>query len=113
MNKIVYNACYGGYGLSVAAMELIAELKGVKLYKKPYFRDHYLFYLDEACTVSFPDPDRHDPELVKAVETLGDAANGYCARLQIYETDSDQYRIEEYDGSESVVISYDDSWIRI
>lgn len=112
MNKVVYNACFGGYGLSDEAIELIGELKGVKLYKKAWARDRYGFYTDEGCTIPF-DPDRHDPDLVKAVETLGDAANGHCARLQIYETDSGQYRIEEYDGNESVVVSYDDSWIRI
>ena len=28
MTKIVYNACYGGFGLSAAAMKRIAEIKG-------------------------------------------------------------------------------------
>lgn len=59
------------------------------------------------------DISRHDPILVQVVEQLGDKANGMCAKLRIYETDSDKYIIEEYDGNETVVVSYDNSWVMI
>jgi hypothetical protein len=46
---------------------------------------------------------RHDPILAEIVERLGDQANGMCAKLRIKEIPSGTpYRIDEYDGSESV-----------
>lgn len=122
MNKIVYNACYGGFSLSDAAYELYAELAGIAVYpeKSSWATLYYtapasgdsLIDDERACLYS-GDMRRHDPILVKVVEQLGDAANGMCAKLRIYETDSDRYIIEEYDGNESVVVSYDNSWIVI
>jgi hypothetical protein len=44
---------------------------------------------------------RHDPILVQVVEELGDKANGMCAKLAIEEV-SGPYRIDEYDGFETV-----------
>ena len=44
---------------------------------------------------------RHDPILVQVVEELGGKASGDCAKLAIAEV-SGPYRIDEYDGSESV-----------
>ena len=45
---------------------------------------------------------RHDPALVQVVEELGKKANGDHADLQIEEVDG-LYKIEEYDGNETVV----------
>lgn len=45
---------------------------------------------------------RHHPILVQVVEELGDRASGSCADLRIAEVEG-LYRIDEYDGSESVV----------
>ena len=62
----------------------------------PHFYDH--------------DVKRDDPLLVEVVEELGDMANGDCAKLRIAEIPKGcHYRIEEYDGQESVVTrdSYD------
>lgn len=44
---------------------------------------------------------RHNPILVQVVEELGDKASGDCAKLAIAKI-SGPYRIDEYDGSESV-----------
>lgn len=56
------------------------------------------------------DVDRHDPVLVQVVEELGDKANGECAKLAIEEVDG-PYRIDEYDGFESVETPGSYDWI--
>ena len=49
------------------------------------------------------DSSRDDPALIQVIEELGDKANGDCARLRIAEIPAGtQYRIDEYDGRESV-----------
>lgn len=53
---------------------------------------------------------RHDPVLVQVVEELGDKANGEYAKLRIVEV-SGPYRIDEYDGSESVETPDSYDWI--
>lgn len=46
---------------------------------------------------------RSDPRLIQVIEELGDAANGMCAKLRIEEVSAGtQYRIDEYDGNETV-----------
>ena len=47
--------------------------------------------------------ERDDPNLIKVVETLGDAANGEHAELKVVEIpDNVKFEITEYDGIESV-----------
>lgn len=49
---------------------------------------------------SRPD-DRADPDLIKVIESLGDKANGQCAKLEVVEIpDGTDYEVEEYDGRE-------------
>ena len=84
--KVVYNACYGGFGLSAKAIKWLADNKGVT-----------------ATGYSFDD-DRANPALVEVVEALGADAAGSCGDLQIEEIpDGAEYEIAEYDGNESVV----------
>ena len=102
MTKIVYNACFGGYGLSEAAVMRYAEIKGINI------------SLSEAiATWSFSvyDIERTDPALVQVVEELGEAANGRSAALRIAEVPAGTlYRIDEYDGVESVMTQEDYEW---
>lgn len=122
MNKIVYNNCYGGFNLSDKAMQRYCEIKGIKVYPENW-AGLTLYWLSEPTgdkvkddwreTFDSRDIPRHDPVLVQIVEELGKEANGQCAELRIFETESNQYMIEEYDGNETVVVSYDDSWIYI
>lgn len=94
MSKIVYNACYGGFNLSEKAVARYAELAGIAV--------------DD---VDDRDIVRHDPILVRVVEELGDAANGQCAALCIKDIPSGtQYRIDEYDGYESVATHDSYEW---
>jgi hypothetical protein len=127
MIKIVYNACYGGFSLSHEAIMRYAEIKGIKLYtKKEYGYSHYYlcppeeydrinaeeqakpvspdrFERSNGLYFSYRDFERNDPILVQVVEELGDKANGRCAKLRIAEVPAGTlYRIDEYDGFESV-----------
>jgi hypothetical protein len=109
--KVVYNACFGGFGLSKKAAERLAQL-GVEDADKTLkdqesnpsvFGFHYSAY----------DLVRHDSRLVQVVEELGDEANGSFADLQVAEIPSNKYRIHEYDGNESVQTPEDIDWITV
>lgn len=127
MTKIVYNACYGGFGLSHEAVMRYAELKGIKLYtEKQYgYNNYYLIPVEEYNCIRAEEeskpigPDRFkesnaayflpssiertDPTLVQVVEEMGKAASGDYAKLMIEEVPvGTLYRIDEYDGYESV-----------
>ena len=86
MKKVVLNGCFGGYGLSKEAYDFL----GI-----PW--DGYGYdFID----------DRENPKLIECVETLGEKASGYYAGLYVEEYDDYNYTytIDEYDGSESLVL---------
>ena len=56
---------------------------------------------------------RHNEDLIEVVEILGEDANGMCAELTIVEFDGNVYRIDEYDGYESLVTPENQKWIVI
>lgn len=107
----MYNACYGGYSLSLTAMKWLAEngrdeikaIAGQYLRKSP--DEKYGFHCDEI--------QRHDPDLVRCVETLGYEANGQCANLEVRELKGNRYRIDDYDGYEEVYEPEDEEYITI
>lgn len=131
MKKIVYNTCFGGFGLSPLAQQEYAKLKGITLYfyKQTEYSysggiDTYIKVLDienynnfttqaftknygdkfssyEKGTFYYPDISRDDTDLVTVVEKLGKLANGSCTNLAIATVEG-KWRIDEYDGSESV-----------
>lgn len=114
MAKVVYNACYGGFGLSPAATERYAEIKGIALYQRQDRFSFIVYYTDPGFNEFFwdRDLDRHDPALVQVVEELGELANGDCARLRIEAVPTGTaYRIDEYDGKESVITNDSYGWI--
>ena len=127
MNKVVYNACYGGFGLSNEAGELYIKKSGLIAYQMNDGWCTYWFteesngrtveqmFKDGVKDISLSYLDRHDPVLVEVVEELGSKkASGHCAELQIHETESLCYKIDEYDGFESVVTKDTDSgWVSI
>jgi hypothetical protein len=135
MTKIVYNGCYGGFSLSSEAIMRYAQIKGITLYSEEdsMFTHYYLCPPeefkrlqdeDEANPVSvgryarsnamyFSDRkiDRADPALAQVVEELGDRANGMCARLRVEDVPAGTlYRIDEYDGFESVMTQDTYEW---
>ena len=94
-NKVVYNDCYGGFGLSKAARVYLAGF-GIS---------------EDVCEYEIK---RHDPRLVQVVERLGIAAWGECADLQIMNIGSeDRYNIDEYDGLETVATPDNTAWVEI
>tara|TARA_R110000782_G_scaffold169385_1_gene261292 strand:+ start:201 stop:560 length:360 start_codon:yes stop_codon:yes gene_type:complete len=107
MNKIVYNSCYGGFSLSREAILLAREISGDPKWNGPCIvGDTYGCGTKVDNDYGFFDVDlidRHDPVLVQVVEELGQLAGGNHASLKIYETTSKAYRIDEYDGNETVV----------
>ena len=98
--KVAYNACYGGFSLSKAALVRLAELKGVDLSGMEF--NYSIFRDKKGNSFDYPD-DRNDKDLIKVIEELGDTANGPHADLQIEVIpDGASYEIDEYDGFESV-----------
>jgi len=109
-----------------------AEIKGITLYSKKDLVDFYYYYtvpneeydridlecrkegnynrLNDLCL--FPSSiSRTDPALVQVVEELGDDANGTYAKLLIEELPAGTlYRIDEYDGNETVMTQDDYDW---
>lgn len=139
--KVAYNACHGGFGLSAAGGLRYAELKGFKVWPEPTFggwlcrfwrcppEDRPIDILSpqydqlseaeraenerlwDGATLDVSDIPRTDPDLVRVVEELGDAANTKVSKLKIAEVEKgSRYRIDEYDGFESVMTIDDYEW---
>ena len=90
--KVVINACYGGFGLSEAAVKRL-KAEGIE---DP---DHW-----DLC--------RHDPRLIRAVEEMGAEASAYRSNLTVVAAEGDRYYIEEYDGFETLLTPEDpERWI--
>lgn len=116
--KVIYNACYGGFSLSDAGMRRYAEIKGIELFPEIGDFDFVTYWTkkDEPRShsdnvLSTRDFERDDPALLQVVAELGDKANGPAAALRIVEvTAGDRWRIDEYDGNESVMTVDDYEW---
>jgi len=114
MAKVAYNACFGGFGLSREAVLLGRELSGDPKWggatiKGDVYSDGKIVGHDFGeVDYKFP---RHDPILIAVIERLGKAANGEYADLRIEEIPSGTpYRIDEYDGRESVETAETYTW---
>lgn len=93
--KVVYNGCYGGFSLSEKATAMLYEVGALN---------------DE---VDYWSIERHNPHLVKVVEELGDLASSSFSNLKIAEITSPIYKIDEYDGAESVITPDRIAWVKI
>lgn len=141
MVRVIYNACYGGFGLSKEACQRYWDIKGEKIWieddkehpsfglwtfwltppeERPIMKKNWeSMSMDERISYNRAQSeqtwydrnvDRHDPVLVQVVEELGDKASGKYAKLRIAEV-SGSYRIDEYDGNESVKTPTSYNWI--
>lgn len=130
--RIVINTCYGGFGLSLPALQAYANRKGLTLYfyrQTKYEHSHgvaeyqriseneqslfaHAHKTDHGADFSkcdaddcyyYPDIPRDDPDLIAVVEAMGKSADGECAKLKIVEIpDGVEFGIDEYDGIEHV-----------
>lgn len=137
MTKVVYNACYGWFGLSKEACQRYWDIKGQQVWieyekfgmftvwltppeeRPSRNKDWNSMSMDDRIAYNRAhseqtwysrNVERHDPILVQVVEELGDKANGKFAKLRIEEVYG-SYRIDEYDGSERVMTAPDYDWI--
>jgi len=133
--KVVYNACYGGFGLSKEACQRYWDIIGQQVWiedsrwgftvwlvppsERREQKEWSSMTMDERVAYNrahseqtwyYNNVSRHDPVLVQVVEELGEKASGMCAKLAIDEVNG-PYRIDEYDGNESVMTSGDYNWI--
>lgn len=84
--KVVVNKCYGGFGLSTKARKMLNAEDITKVWE-----------LEET-------ENRNNPELINAVETLGDEVNTRSSELKVVEIPetATDWEINEYDGFETV-----------
>ncbi len=118
-HKIVFNRCYGGFSLSMKAVEWLENNStddSLRAFIKSYddiessCKEDLLRYrvseFFESC--------RHHHDLVAVVEALGTVASGTDSCLDITTISCNQYRIDKYDGAEDVVTPETDrQWIFI
>ncbi len=116
MTKVVVNGCYGGFGISNAAIVRYAEIAGIELVwveRTQYGKEDWQYHSEhwERAGVededdryfSYHDIDRTDPALIQTVEEMGDAANGDYADLRVVEIPDDvKWYIDDYDGIETI-----------
>ncbi len=106
--KIVINRCWDGFSISKKAAEYMAK-HGSKQAKAELAKcekdtKHDWYGYGYCSDAGFDDGyKRDDPLLVKAVEKLGNGANGDLAKLVVVEIpDGVKWDIDDYDGMETV-----------
>ena len=121
MTKVVYNACRGGFSLSVEAVKRAREISGDTKWggatlPGEMYEDgsgpakDYSSFGGSSVHLRYDFP-RTDPVLVQVIEEMGAAADGSCASLAIKEiAEGQRYRIDEYDGFERVMTVDDYEW---
>lgn len=111
--RIALNRCFGGFSLSKECLEMIFNNISVderkKLFNNPYiyYPDRYhsegelvvdgMVWYPRYHSVEF----RTNEWVIKAIECLGERANGQCADIEISNIVS-EIEISDYDGKESV-----------
>lgn len=110
--KVVINRCYGGFGLSHEAIMRYSELAGLNLVavedKEGFSFGGPNYYIDGVKDDDhfwyYYSLDRTDPNLVQAIEELGEEkASGRFAELKVVEIPDDvEFYVAEYDGNEWV-----------
>ena len=116
MTKVAYNNCYGGFSLSREAVLLGRKISGDPKWNGTCIKGDV--YDDDKHTVCNRDfghlgnIPRSDPTLIAVIEQLGHRADGgRGASLAIEEVpEGTQYRIDEYDGNESVMTQESYDW---
>lgn len=112
MAKIVINTCFGGFGLSEKAFEMLLNRKSIPFEKQDsgysligpdYYQPGHLgdkdYYISEYSYYE----NRADSDLVAVVEELQKDANNWASELKVVEVPDDvEWHINEYNGLEHI-----------
>lgn len=101
--KVVINKRYGGFSISKEAAQFMAK-RGNKQAKAELKEDKKGKWYGYGSSKDFHiGYNRTDPDLVAAVETLKEKANGSSAKLVVVDIPEDiKWEITDYDGIEKV-----------
>lgn len=122
MMKLVINKCYGGFGVSIAAMKaMFGKCEHVKAHEPiSYYGSREKWeedlngnhhnreyrYFDERgwpVTDEHREESRDCPVLVATVESMGKDASSSLSKLRVVSIpDGVDYEIDQYDGVESI-----------
>lgn len=114
--KVAYNACHGGFSLSEKAVLRAREISGNPQWggaciPGDVYDDGGTVWRIGGLDMAHIDVPRTDPVLISVIEEMGDEASGSCARLRLQTIrQGERYRIDEYDGYESVMTVDDYAW---
>lgn len=129
--KVAYNGDYGGFGLSDEAVkwleqnarEEVKEFLAAERVRATESRktDKWAKFstvedlMGGALMYDFQEDGmrRHDPDLIRVIEALGKKAGSPYSDLKIAEISGRAYRIDEYDGWETISEPDDYNWIII
>ena len=129
--KVAYNGSYGGFRLSDEAVKwleqnareevkefLAAERVRVTESRKNNNFAKFSTVEDLMCDALMYDFNesgmcRHDPDLIRVIEALGEKASSSYSDLKIAKISGRVYRIDEYDGWETISEPEDYNWIII
>lgn len=102
--KIVINCRVGGFRLSDKAIIEYCKLKGweTKIHREGYTGNHCV--AGNGGIIYSSDIERHDTDLIRIVENMGEEAAGPCTRFKI---------VDIPDGVEYIICEHDDGteWI--
>ena len=129
--KVAYNGDYGGFALSDEAVKWLEQnareevkeflaAERVRLTESRKNDKHAsLSTLESAMGYSLlydfhgDGMRRHDPDLIRVIKELGSTAGSPYSDLEIAEISGRAYRIDEYDGWETISEPDDYNWIII
>ncbi len=111
--QIVVNRCFGGFGLSDEALDMLVEEHGytTTTYEDGEYADPDADIIDDDTRVMYhyslidtrKASTRTRSELVEVVHQLGEDANGQHANLEVVELPAaKEWVVTEYDGVETV-----------
>lgn len=124
--KIVHAVNYGGFYLSGEAVCRVAEAKGYK--PRRYAAECYELGTVENNALDEDDwtnveliierihmLPRHDEDLVRVVEELGDKASARHTEITVenFDLPSNRYAVREYDGYESIITPESINWTTV
>ena len=103
--EIVVNKCFGIFSVSRKAVEFMAERGNeqakaeILSSKDNSYTDSYYGYSEKFNS----EYSRTDPDLILAVKTLKNKANGRCSKLKVVKIpDGIEWEINNYDGMETI-----------